>query len=263
MNEAPADAAKIFARIIEIPPGAPWDQYRAARLDAAHRAPLAAGEVAFVLKRLDAWRPRAPARYGVAYRRRGASDAADIEDVVLDGRTVRFRFRSARPRDLRGVLPTLAVAALAALALAGAGLKALEARAVKAEALTRLEANAAVAARLDRRRRQAEAEAALIRRADGEGRGIADLVADLWWLGQARAPEVILRKIEWTREAMVVEGVGDRRLVAGAERPVQLTSDSRGAKTWRVGSPPPPVVRNGVVRPSIVSSAPAPSGKGG
>lgn len=258
MSEAPA--TKIFARVIEIPPGAPWDQYRAARLDAVHGAPLAAGDVAFALKRLSPWRPRTSARYGVAYRRKSEPGVSDIVEVMLVGRPVRFRFPGQAARADGNLVATGVLGALAAAALLAGGLKAVEARAAKAEALTRLEARAAVLVRQDRRDRQARAEAALIRRADGEGRGFADLTSDLWWLGQVRNAEVALRRIQWSRGAMVITGFGAETLIAGAERPVHALGDAAGLRTWRIGALPPAVVRGGVTRPSIVSR---PSGVGG
>lgn len=258
-------APQLFTRVIVIPPGAPWDQHRAARLDAAHGAPLAGDEVVFALRRLDPWRPRTSARYGVAYRRCLGADVSETVEARLEGRSVRFRFGGpiARPREPRVLIVTAAMTLLAGLALMGGGFKAREVRAAKTETLERLEANALIGVRQDRRRRQTIAELALVRRADGAGRDFADLAGDLWWLGQVRDPAVKIQTVLWSRGALIVTGSGGDSPVRSAERPVERLQASAGQGVWRIGPPAAPVVRQGLVRPSVVSQSPPQSKAGG
>ena len=54
---------QVLVRVIVTPPGAPWEQARAAKLDAQHGAPLPISELIHQLRRLAPWAPGRPGRY--------------------------------------------------------------------------------------------------------------------------------------------------------------------------------------------------------
>jgi hypothetical protein len=65
--------AKPFTRIINTPPALPWDQERAAKLEAKHTSPIsttATGQdLTIIVRRLEPWKPRAIGRFVAIYLR--------------------------------------------------------------------------------------------------------------------------------------------------------------------------------------------------
>jgi len=257
----------MFIRKLEIPPGAPWDQWRAAKLEAAHGAPLPTEEAALSVKRLRHWAPHSVGLFAVAYIRRADDLPAELSAVV-DGLTVRFRFAAPRLRQATLKRQAIALASLvfAAVSLGLAGQKALEARAANEALLQREEAHAQRWGAAARQRRRDAEEQRLIRQAGAEGRGFGDLAADLVWLGRAKAPSVAFERVRWTAGEMQVLVQGPGAPLLTPERPLTPIDQIAGLQAWRIGERARPVVKAGVVRPSVVEDKPrllaAPSERG-
>jgi hypothetical protein len=257
-------AGQVFVRLIEIPPGAPWDQFWAARLDAAHGAPLGGDALVWAIRRLEPWRPRSPGRFAAGYVRR---EAIRDREVVVDAGGTPVRLRFAQPELRRRRVTRLALTGgLAAVALVAGGLgvqKALELRSQREQTLARLEDNAARWERVARRERRQAADVALLKKAGADRASFADLAADLFWLGQAKAPSVAIERVQWSRGEMRVVSVGPGRPVLGSERALEPVAEVAGAREWRIGGASPTVVRGGIARPSVVVSASERSSGGG
>src|SRR5688572_20809131 len=95
IDEADGVAAappQVFVRTFSTPSGLPWEQARAARLDAEHGAPLPLRDLLHRVKRLSPWSPGAVGRYAVFYVRRRDYRGAFETTVDVDGQPVRVTF---------------------------------------------------------------------------------------------------------------------------------------------------------------------------
>jgi hypothetical protein len=239
-NDAPDPSGPtVFARTISSPPGAPWDQARAAALEARLGAPLPLSEVVYRLWRLDSWTLGRPARYAVFYvRAREIGDRFDTT-VVVDGRSIRVRlFSSAeRQRQARVSAIVLVGGISASLLVLGALTSALSTRSEATFKLAALQQTAAVrlrqAATLDRLKDQARGLTA----AHVRGQSLNDFLNDLAWASAAKTPGAHIDTLHWERGLMGVEVRGDTppfgqadRAVIKADKPVRP-----GVWLWGVG----------------------------
>lgn len=124
----PDGGAKPFTRVVTTPPALPWDQARAAHLEARHTSPISAGtsgqSLSIIVKRLEPWRPKTAGRFVAVYLR-GAPKGALSFDIEVQGRTVRVDIpsRAEQAERLRqrlwigGTAAVMAVALLAQIAL--------------------------------------------------------------------------------------------------------------------------------------------------
>jgi len=255
MNVAPSPEA--FVRKVEIPPGAPWDQWRAAKLEAAHSAPLSAGETAVSVRRLRPWAPNTTGLFGVAYVRRTDGLAPELS-ATIDGVAVAFRFASPRAQrvTLRRHATTAAFLLFAMIALGLATQKALQAREANEALLAREEINAKRWDAHGQKLQRDADERRLLHRAGADGRSFADVAADLVWLGQSKAPSVALERVTWTAGEMQVLAQGPGAPLLTPERPLAPLERVAGLQTWRIGKTAPPVVKAGMARPSVVEDRP-------
>lgn len=256
--EADAGPARFYVRVVETPPGAPWDQSRAARLDASLGAPLGADALIWAVERLAPWRPRMPGRFGVAYVRREDAPGGPAM-LSVEGAQVRFRFSSAEEQNRR--LRTIAtIGLLAAAAICGGVLavqKALSVRAEREAALAQLEVNARGWDQAASLRSQAASDAAALQKAGAQGAAFGDLAADLFWLGQAKAPSVTIERVLWSPGGLEVTALGPGQPVIGSERKVEPAGELGGARRWRIGPgrARPVERRSGISRPSVAMSS--------
>ena len=97
-EEAVATAAavepKVFVRVIPTPPGMPWDQARAAALEARQGAPLPLIDVAYQVRRLAPWAPGQPGRHAAFYVRAQEVGEALATVQTVDGRSLTVQFVS-------------------------------------------------------------------------------------------------------------------------------------------------------------------------
>ena len=264
MSVAPSPEA--FVRKVEIPPGAPWDQWRAAKLEAAHGAPLSAGETAISIRRLRPWAPNTTGLFGVAYVRSTGELAPEVS-ATIDGVAVVFRFTSpaAQRVTLRRQAVTAAFLLFAVIALGLGTQKALQARTANEALLAREEVNARRWASLGQKLQREADERRLLQKAGAEGRSFADVAADLVWLGQSKAPSVALERVTWAAGEMQVLAQGRGAPLLTPERSLTPIQRVAGLQMWRIGKSAPPVLKAGTARPSVVEDRPnqlAPSARG-
>jgi hypothetical protein len=252
-----AEASDVFVRRIDTPPGAPWDQARAARLEALHGGPLGASDLAFSVKRLSSWAPGAPGEFAAAYMHRArVSDQPVMVRVGAVEHAFRFRDAALERRRLAELTLTLGMVAAATLALGLAGERALSVRAANEAQLAQQERLAARQRQLAAEASSRAADAGLLLRAGVPPAGVAGLADDLLWLGQAKAPSVVVQRVRWTPQAMEVLSEGPGEPVLGAERRIEPAGDFAGARLWRITRPSMGPTASGVSRPSVVTSAP-------
>jgi hypothetical protein len=238
----------LFVTTLDAPPGAPWDQHRAARIAAELEAPLALNEVDIAVARIGRWRPNITGRFAAGYRRVDATNMEDCRTVSVDGQDVVLIFRSSAGEALRRRrLPTTVVLVIAvASLLTGAVVKWTHVREARAVALQQ---RADIARRqLIQQRHQAATVRglALMARNDLLGRSGGQVVNDLVWLGLARDRAVSINAVRWRDRRLEIQASG--RPVAGA------TQDTVGA--WVVSPEAPKSGPSIVSRPSMRRSPP-------
>ena len=250
------EASPVFVRRINTPPGAPWDQYRAAKLDGEFGAPLPLDQIAMGLKRLEPWKPRKTGRFAVAYVRRSELGARRAITAKVDDQTVVFSVGSYGPRtmltDPRLGLVIIGLAAAISMGLAVS--KSWRARTYNEAALARLERAAGRVSQQALRRQQEASDARLLANVKADGRSFADLGRDLAWLGTARKPSATIRTVHWDGGVLDITVSGPDRPVVGSERPVEIGPREDGLGHWRIGAATAPVMNGGVARPSVVTT---------
>ncbi|HUO23362.1 MAG TPA: hypothetical protein VMU59_12665 [Caulobacteraceae bacterium] len=230
----------VFVRTLSVPPGAPWDQARVARLEAQAGAPLPLNDVFYRLFRLDGWRPGHAARYAACYVRAEEAGAAFQAKVEVGGRTLQVRFLSAKARNRRALRLGAAAVATAVLAFlaGGAVTSALSLRAEVADRLAVVERMAAVDAHAAQGRARANAQARLLDAEGVRGRSLTSVLSDLAWASSAKMPGATIEAVHWDRGALAVEVRGEGAPFAGSERALvkQPKPLRPGVRLWT--SPP-------------------------
>jgi hypothetical protein len=214
IEEDPVEVAappKPFVKVVSTPPGLPWDQTRAAELEARVGAPLPLDKVVYRVKRLEPWQPGHAARFAAVYFRGEELGGRLDATVEIDGRTLSLNFLSRQEGGRRARM--LAIAAAAAgvttfLAVAGIGM----ALTTRAQATAQLEALEQLVAKRSREvevRRSLKAQAKALDQEGLAGRSLSDFLNDLAWASEAKAPGARIQAFHWDRGYLAVEARGD------------------------------------------------------
>jgi len=231
---------KLFVRAITTPPGLPWDQARAAGLEARVGAPLPLAQVLHQLKRLEPWSAGKNGRYAVAYVRTDQVKGQLRATGEVDGRRVPFVFLSPREheRRLRSLLIVGSAAALSTtLVVIGVG-TALQARARAETSLANLEHVVAVRGREVTAQELRKQEARALDEEGVSGRRMGDFLNDLAWASNAKAPDARIQALHWDRGYLAVEARGDAAPFLATDRHVERAPKpvKRGVWLWGVSS---------------------------
>lgn len=232
---------QVFTRIFTTPPGLPWEQSRAAQLEARHGSPLPINELMYRLKRLGTWAFGQPARYAVFYMRLREFKRPFETTLEVDGQPVKVMFGTAeakvRQARTAGFLGAICVASVAIAA--GGVTFALSAR---DEGLARLEAaeqRATAKARVARMTRQRADQAEMLRRQVGSARPVAEVVADLAWAGGVRAPDARIVAIHWDHGLLALEARGETAPILVSNGTLQRSPEPLRKGVWLWGVSPP------------------------
>lgn len=202
---------QVLPRTISTPPGPPWEQARAARLEARHGAPLPLAEVAWRLRRLEPWAPGRPGRYVAFYVRERELKARFTTVVEVDGRPIEVEFRPAADQRQQAKVATYVVLAALATGLLGAGATAfaLHARSQAEARLADAEQTAAVKLRAARGLQRRQDAARRLHAAQGASAPVAGALADLGWASVARSPDSHILAVHWDHGLLAVETRGE------------------------------------------------------
>jgi hypothetical protein len=242
---------KVLVRTIPTPPGLPWDQARAARLEAVHGAPLPMADIVFRLQRLDPWRPGAPGRYVAFYVLARELTGRLDTTVEVDGRILPVSFLTpAQQRVQARRVLTIGVAAGLAVFVVTASVGAAFAKRSQAEAtLSALETRAATRLRAVEVRQKLKTQNRALEAQPDRGGRIRDALSDIAWASAAKSPEAHIEQLHWEPGLLAVEvrgtpapfGANEDRAVQKAAKPVR-----HGVWLW------------GVTRRAIASAIHAP-----
>lgn len=213
---------KVFVRTVLAPPGMPWEQTRTAELDVRLSSPLPAGDVVYQLRRLEAWRPGAPARFAAFYVLARDVDGRLETRAQVDGRDVSVVFESAYVSAARA--KRLAAVGLAAGIIVFALVLAVS---LAVGRRVELEGKLAVAEQqADAKLRAASAKARLkaqdhaLRQWRDKGQPLNDLVADLGWISNVKTGGAQIEGVHWEQDLLAVEA-------AGAQAPIAVFGDRK------------------------------------
>lgn len=201
---------QVFVRAFSVPAAMPWEQTKAAQLEARHGAPLPIAEVMHRFRRLGSWSPGRAGRFAVFYIRRREYKQAFETVVEVDGEPIKVAFGAGGAQLQRaqsGLIYTALIGALVLVLVGGAAaaLKARSAAAAQADAVEQaLEAKARMAAGLTRQREYARA----LRTAAGRAAPVGDVLADVAWATSVRNPDAKVMALHWDHGFLAAETRG-------------------------------------------------------
>jgi hypothetical protein len=231
-EEPEGGSPQVFHRIFTVPAGAPWEQGRAAQLEARLGSPLPISELSWRARRLASWAPGRPGRYVVFYIRTRELSGPFETAMEVEGQTLRVAFGSpGRQLKRAGGVAVSAIAAAGLAACVAAGvLIAVNVRVQAADQLGVLERAADLKARqvaILQGRFAAERE---LKGAVAKSGRFEDVLADLAWATDAKAPDARIVAFHWDHRLMAVEARGDAPPFLASDRVVE-----RAAKPLRPG----------------------------
>jgi hypothetical protein len=236
---ASAEEPQIFVRTLSAPAGLPWDQSRAAALEARLGAPLPLGEVVYQLKRLEGWAPGRPARFAAFYVRAQAIGERLSARPVVDGEPVAVEFlsRAERRRRSQRFIVLASTAGLVTVAVLGSTLSAIAVRSQAAAELDAAEQLALLKVDQAKAVRGLKDQARMLDGAGLKGRSLEAVLRDLAWASSAKAPEAKIVAMRWERGLMAFEVKGDAAPFTRLDRSVRKAEGpaTGGVTLWGVG----------------------------
>lgn len=222
-----------FVRAIQTPPGLPWDQHRAAELEARAGSPVTDPMIRITIRRLTPWRPRKVGRFEAKYERPAPVVIQPFE---------RNPTRSDLPSWLRGDdgqlakwIPGAAVAGAVGLSLMAALILGEMRQAETATAAAAMEARLT---ELEISVVQSEAalrNQALVESAGLTGRSLETFLEDLGWASRTLAPEAEVSQLGWEEAGLTISTSGSENPFGASDRAVERSgAASTGATIWRV-----------------------------
>lgn len=236
------DPPQVFAKAIVTPPGAPWEQMKAANLEARHGAPLPLSELIHRVKRLSRWAPGRPGRFAVFYVRTKEFRAPFETQIDVDGQLVKVAFGvgSEQVRRAQGWVVILLLLVGVGAVLGTGAVLAMSARSQSTARLAAAETLSGSRLASAQAYHGRFAQARDLRSMLGRGRPITDLVSDLSWVAMSKTPEARIAAVHWQGGVMAVEVRGEAppfasvdRHLERAPRPLRL-----GVWLWGVGPKP-------------------------
>lgn len=202
------DSRGLHVRTLSVPPATPWDQAKAARLEAHRNAPVR--NLRVEVKRLGHWKPGKGARFAAIYARTDQISKGLTTRTRVEGQVVKVRFaQEGEPARRAGLVAAFSIAAggvvIALIALSAA----FDVRAERERGIAEAEDIAALlepgaAEGSDR----AEAMEAVSGMAD-RGEPLEVVLGDLAGLASSRDAGVSVEAVHWRPEGLAVEVRGD------------------------------------------------------
>jgi hypothetical protein len=241
----------VFPRVIETPPGMPWDQSRIAQLEAARAAPMAISSLTLRLKRLGRWSHGAKGKFAALYVKTEDIGSDFTASIVVEGRKLNVDFRSKAQMQAQARRTAVLGVAVGSAVLLGVVvvLVAAAARHRADEKLDTLE-------RLTRRQAQQAQTQNRLKRQNAALNGVADrgepvaaVLEDLAQVSKSRLTATPLEGFHWRPEAIGVEVRGDGAPFAAGEAERLAKPLRPGVWLWARDRGPAPARRPGGAAP--------------
>jgi len=246
----PADIQpQVFMRVFTTPPGAPWEQMRAASMEVRHGAPLPIADLMFRVRRLESWRPGGPGRYAAFYIRSRDYRVPFETEVDVEGQahTVAFGTNPQKALQMRRLAVVAGIVALTGIILAGGGALASSVRAEAEARLSRLEQQSRQKLKTAQSyKRQKELAADLETATAGRVR-MSDVLEDLAWVATAKSADARIVAVHWEQGVLAAEVQGEGSPFPAPDRQVERYEKAIRPGVWLWGVGPR---GSGTIRPA-------------
>jgi len=229
-----------FTRVVTTPPGWPWDQARAAMLEARHTSPLSNDGVNIMVRRLKSWALGEGGEFVAIYLRAGDPLPAQGLDVDVRGRTIHIDLpsRAARAEQRKDQVTRIGAVAVMVIVVLGLITLAFERRAALddhlGDAELRIDREAREAHAVVRAKQDAEALSEL-----GVTDGLDHAINDLTYVTAAKDPAARLDAFYWSKGFWAVEGHGGDAPVKDSGLTLQKSPKPVRPGVWLWAAPDP------------------------
>ena len=229
-----------FTRVLATPPGWPWDQSRAAMLEARHTSPVTNDGVNIIIRRLKPWGLGEGGEFVAIYLRIGDAMPAQGFDIDVRGRSIHIDLpsRAARAEQLKDQIARTAAVVLMVVVVLGLVTLAFERRAALDDRLTdaalRIEHEAREAHAMARAKQDAEALSEL-----GVDDGLDHTVNDLTYVTTAKDPAARVDAFYWSKGFWAVEAHGNDAPVKDTGLSLQKSAKPVHPGVWLWAAPDP------------------------
>lgn len=223
---------KPFTRTLAVPPGWPWDQARAAKLEALHTSPASGDTVTTLVKRVKPWAYGEPGEFVAVYVRGAA--AGQVFEIDVHGRTVRVEVpsKAAREAMVRERAWQLGSALVVVLAIGGLLLLAAQRRQALEDRLTAAELKIEHQSREARAIAAAKTNARLLGELGLKDQGVDSIMRDLSHVAAVKESDARIDAFYWRKGFWAVEAHGDTPPVRDAELSLQRSTKPVRPGVW-------------------------------
>jgi len=227
-------SVKPFTRVLNTPPGWPWDQARIATLEARHTSPVSGGDIAIVMRRLQPWGFGEGGRFVAIYVRDREIQEGLKLDLEVGGKKIVIDMPSPlrKAEQARERLWNLGLAGLIACCLVGLSMMTLQRRTAEAERLTELETQMTRKVRDAEGVGRAKADAEALADLNLDNRTVDNAMQDLKVISLQRDPASRIDAFYWSKGYWAVEVHGDTPPVKDATVPLQRSTKPVRKGVW-------------------------------
>jgi hypothetical protein len=229
-----------FTRVLATPPGWPWDQTRAAMLEARHTSPVASDGVNIIVRRIKAWALGEGGEFVAIYLRVGDPFPAQGLDVDVRGRTIHIDLpsRAARAEQLKDQVTRIAAVSVMVVVVLGLVTLAFERRAALDDHLGDAEVRVAHEAREAHAVARAKHDAEALTELDVTD-GLDKAINDLTYVTAAKDSTARLDAFYWSKGFWAVEAHGNDAPIKDPGVTLQKSTTPVRPGVWLWAAPDP------------------------
>ncbi len=234
-----------FTRALSVPPALPWDQTRAAKLEAQHTSPVSGDGITILVRRLAPWRLNEAGRFVAVYLRAGEAKAGLAFDIDVQGKRLRIEMPSRAATEAmireRAWQVGAVVAMLAGMAAMGA--LTFQRRDGLEDRLTTVETRLGREAREAKGVLRAKNDADALAEAGLRDQDLDQALADFKYLSLSKNPDVRIDAFYWNKGYWAVEAEGDAPPMRDASVDLQRSAKPVRRGVWLWAAPDKAVTR--------------------
>lgn len=234
LNIPERKGVKPFTRVVTAPPAWPWDQHRAARMEAQHTSPLSGDDITVIVRRLKPWGWNEPGKFVAVYLR-GVDLRDDLNfQVDVQGQTITVDLpsRERKMADSRNRALILAFGGAIVVAFVAMTSLMLQRRAQEADQLSLLETRLNHQAQEAERVRRAHDDALALEDLGVRYRTLDQAIGDLKVFTLKRDPAARIDAFYWNHGYWAVEVHGKDPPLSDATVPLQKAPKPVRKDTW-------------------------------
>ncbi len=229
-----------FTRVLATPPGWPWDQTRAAMLEARHTSPVSSDGVNILVRRLKAWSMGEGGEFVAIYLRIGDPLPPHGLDVEVRGRTIHVDLpsKATRAQNLKDQATRVGALVVMVLVLLGLITLTFERRTALDDHLNDAEFQSSHLAREAHAMAKAKQDAEALTEL-GVSDGLGHALDDLTYASAAKDPAARLDAFYWSKGFWAVEAHGSDAPVKDPGLNLQRSAKPVRPGVWLWAAPDP------------------------